>query len=159
MLKKILIAFLLSSVVAQYNKPIIPKPPIGIHIFNNQKNIDCLANTIYLEAGNQPDQGKMAIAFVVFNRVQDHNYTLSPCEIIKQSHQFSWKRKYDKNIPAYQTSLRISKDMLANDYKDFTDHATFFFADWGILPNWLKKKRKTIKIKNHTFYAQPNRSY
>jgi hypothetical protein len=36
----------------------------------SQKQVDCLAQNIYFEAGHEPHEGKMAVALVTLNRLQ-----------------------------------------------------------------------------------------
>ena len=59
-----------------------------------KKQIDCLADNIYHEAGYEPDQGKIAVALVTMNRVQDPRYPKDICSVVKQkvkyTCQFTW---------------------------------------------------------------------
>ena len=59
-----------------------------------QKQITCLAENIYFEAGHEPIEGKIAVAHVTFNRVLAGNYADSICDVVyqktKSTCQFSW---------------------------------------------------------------------
>ena len=48
-----------------------------------KKQVTCLAENIYFEAGHEPLDGKMAVAFVTFNRVQS-GYADNICGVVKQ---------------------------------------------------------------------------
>ena len=52
----------------------------------------CLALNVYHEAKNQDVNGMFAVADVVMNRVEDHRYPNSVCEVVKQGPtRESWK--------------------------------------------------------------------
>jgi len=56
--------------------------------------VDCLAENIYYEAGYEPRDGKIAVAMVTLNRVQDPQFPKDICSVVKQkvksTCQFSW---------------------------------------------------------------------
>ncbi len=64
---------------------------------------------IYCEAGNQPQKGKIAVANVVLNRVNNKRYPNSVKAVIYQKYQFSptrtKSRKY-KGYTNYQVALK-----------------------------------------------------
>jgi len=56
--------------------------------FNNltaeaQKQVTCLAENIYFEAGHEPIDGQKAVAFVTLNRVQS-GYAENICDVVQQ---------------------------------------------------------------------------
>jgi len=61
---------------------------------DTKKQVTCLAENIYFEAGHEPKEGKAAVAFVTFNRIRSGNYGDSVCEVVQQKTngtcQFSW---------------------------------------------------------------------
>ena len=58
-----------------------------------KKQVTCLAENIYFEAAHEPLDGKKAVAFVTFNRVQS-GYADNICDVVQQKTgqtcQFSW---------------------------------------------------------------------
>jgi N-acetylmuramoyl-L-alanine amidase len=48
------------------------------------KELDCLANNIFYEAGNQPEEGKVAVGVVTLNRTQDKRFGSSVCSVVEQ---------------------------------------------------------------------------
>jgi len=50
----------------------------------NTKELVCLAKNIFFEAGNQPEEGKVAVGLVTINRVQDGRFANSICGVINQ---------------------------------------------------------------------------
>ena len=49
----------------------------------SKKDIDCLAHNIYHEAGNESEEGKVAVAIVTLNRANDSRFGASVCEVVK----------------------------------------------------------------------------
>ena len=54
-----------------------------------QEEIDLLAVLVYAEAGNQPDEGKEAVANVVLNRVDSETFPNSVLDVVFQRNQFT----------------------------------------------------------------------
>ena len=54
---------------------------------NNTENDDkfCLAQNIYFESGNQPLAGRVAVAQVTINRVEDKQFPNSICGVVYQA--------------------------------------------------------------------------
>lgn len=50
----------------------------------------CLALNIFFEARNEPLDGQLAVAEVTLNRVADHRYPDTVCEVVWEHKQFSW---------------------------------------------------------------------
>lgn len=48
------------------------------------KEVACLARNIFFEAGNEPEEGKVAVGLVTINRSQDPRYPNSVCKVIDQ---------------------------------------------------------------------------
>ena len=94
----------------------------------------CLSLNIYHEAKNQSIVGQAAVAEVVMNRVADHRFPNTVCEVVKQGPvRESWKTKKDPNLPKeervyYPRKNRCqfswycdgNRDMLWVTYKDGT---------------------------------------
>jgi N-acetylmuramoyl-L-alanine amidase len=126
-----------------------------------KKQIDCLADNIYHEAGYEPDQGKVAVALVTMNRVQDPRYPKDICSVVKQkvnyTCQFTWfcQDKYtNRQKTAYEESRDIALHVYANyeKIKDFTNGALFYHADY-VNPHWRGLEKTTV-IGRHIFYKE-----
>ena len=134
-----------------------------------KKQIDCLADNIYHEAGYEPDQGKVAVALVTLNRVQDPRYPKDICSVVKQKTkiqsigdiritcQFSWfceNKQTDRQKNAYEESRDIALHVYANyeKIKDFTNGALFYHADY-VNPRWRGLEKTTV-IGRHIFYKE-----
>ena len=126
-----------------------------------KKQVDCLADNIYHEAGYEPDQGKVAVALVTLNRVQDPRYPKDICSVVKQkvnyTCQFTWfcQDKYtNRQKTAYEQSRDVALHVYANyeKIKDFTNGALFYHADY-VNPHWRGLERTTV-IGRHIFYKE-----
>lgn len=140
-----------------------------------KRQVTCLAENIYFEAGHEPEKGKQAVAFVTINRVQA-GYSKDICGVVHQKTggtcQFSWlcdKNITDKRLTIRDTMLynevrELAIDMIINrEFKeDVTEGATYYHADY-INPHWNFEKVK--QIGRHIFYRSgkdkidKNRSY
>jgi N-acetylmuramoyl-L-alanine amidase len=122
--------------------------------------VDCLAENIYYEAGHEPRDGKIAVAMVTLNRVQDPQFPKDICSVVKQKVksicQFSWFCEHDKRIrnnTAYIQARDVALLVYANYEKmhDMTSGALFYHADY-VNPRW--KLERTTVIGRHIFYKQ-----
>lgn len=125
-----------------------------------QKQVDCLADNIYYEAGFEPVDGRVAVALVTLNRVQDPKFPKDICSVVKQkvksTCQFSWyceANKHIRNTAVYAEAQKIAVHVYANyeNLKDITDGALFYHADY-VNPRW--KLEQTTVIGRHIFYKE-----
>jgi spore germination cell wall hydrolase CwlJ-like protein len=125
-----------------------------------KRQVDCLADNIYHEAGHEPEDGKRAVAFVTLNRTQDPRFPKDICGVVKQkTHetcQFTWycegKNVIRSNI-VYNQAREVALLMYANyeKMKDITQGALYYHADY-VHPKW--KLDKTTQIGRHIFYKE-----
>jgi spore germination cell wall hydrolase CwlJ-like protein len=128
---------------------------------DTQKQIDCLAQNIYYEAGYEPIEGRVAVALVTLNRVNDQRFPKDICGVVKQKTtsvcQFSWFCTTPKyaNKNAYDESLQTALWVYANYeiLEDITKGAIYYHADY-VNPRW--KLEKTTQIGRHIFYKDYN---
>ena len=126
-----------------------------------KSEVDCLANNIYHEAGNESYEGKLAVAQVTLNRLNSGKYPNSICKVVNQKQngvcQFSWvcikmspsKERYSweecQNIAEKALTQPVLHDKLAKT------NALFYHADY-VAPGWNKSK-VVSKIGRHIFYT------
>jgi spore germination cell wall hydrolase CwlJ-like protein len=129
-----------------------------------KQEVICLADNIYHEAGYEPDVGKVAVALVTLNRLQDPRYPKDICSVVKQkvkyTCQFSWFCQHkitNRQKESYENSLEVALHVYANydKIKDITNGALFYHADY-VNPRW-KGLEKTAVIGRHIFYKEKNR--
>jgi spore germination cell wall hydrolase CwlJ-like protein len=124
-----------------------------------QKQVDCLAENIYYEAGFEPHAGKVAVALVTLNRMQDPRFPKDICGVVKQKTtsvcQFSWfcHKVSIKNKEVYEDAKEVAVYVYANyeNLKDITKGALYYHADY-VSPRW--KLEKTTVIGRHIFYKE-----
>ena len=91
-----------------------------------KKQVDCLADNIYYEAGYEPEQGKVAVAFVTLNRLQDPRFPKDICSVVKQrvksTCQFSWfcENKKSVHVEVYEQARAVALKIYAN-YEQMRD--------------------------------------
>ncbi len=159
-----IIAMLTSAVTAYKFKETNPKTGMSTASAEQvQKDLKCLALNIYREAGNEPFEGKVAVAQVTINRTQDPNFPNEICDVVYQKNnftgrivcQFSWycdsvHRNRPINKELYDESYRVAKMVLLEDFRlESLDQALYYHADY-VNPNWGFKK--ITKIGQHIFY-------
>jgi len=129
----------------------------------------CMAANVYHEAKNQSMLGQFAVAQVVMNRVEDHRYPNTICEVVKQGLtykngkvvlgkcQFSWycdgkSDEPNRDSKAWGKAIRHASIIMGETINlDVTDGATHYHASY-VRPAWAKTKTKTTRIDKHIFY-------
>ena len=128
-----------------------------------EKSLDCLAINVYREAGNEPFEGKVAVAQVTMNRVNSNKFPRDVCAVVYQKSrftervvcQFSWycdskHRNRPVNDELYEESYRVAKMVFLEDFRlESIDKALYYHADY-VSPNW--KLKRITKIGTHIFY-------
>lgn len=141
------------------------KPLVDPH---TSKQIECLADNIYYEAGIEPHIGKVAVARVVMNRAQDPRWPKTPCKVIYQgakfakheAHkqrggcQFSWlcqgKTPERPDPKVYAEAKRVAIDILLhNKYSEKFAGLVFYHGNY-INPGW--PYQVAARVGRHIFY-------
>jgi spore germination cell wall hydrolase CwlJ-like protein len=136
-----------------------------ISLKENLKQLDCLTRNIYWEAATEPLEGKIAVAQVTLNRVNDGRFGDNICSVVHQKTkfsqrvvcQFSWvcenKHKVQPIAPKhYKESEDIAKKVLFENFRlPSIDGVLFYHADY-VNPRW--KKKRVTKIGRHIFYRE-----
>jgi spore germination cell wall hydrolase CwlJ-like protein len=132
---------------------------------DTKKQIDCLADNIYHEARSEPEKGKVAVALVTLNRVEDPRFPKDICGVVKQKTQgmcqFSWfctPVMSNKGSESYQAAKEVAVYVYANYEKlhDITKGALYYHADY-VNPGW--KLQRTVTIGRHIFYKEGGKNY
>jgi spore germination cell wall hydrolase CwlJ-like protein len=133
-----------------------------------KKDLDCLALNIYREAAREPFEGKVAVAQVTINRVENNQFPNTICGVVYEKNmiagriicQFSWycdstHRNRPINKDAYNESMTVAKQVLLEGFKlPSLDEALFYHADY-INPNW--RYDRITKVGTHIFYKPKER--
>lgn len=136
-------------------KPVVVKKPVYLSA-NDRRQIQCLAENAYFEAGNQSTKGKIAVTHVVMNRVKDKRFPKTACAVVHQKArgvcQFSWVcegKKRVHNMTVFAEARRAAENVYLGNVRDVTKGAKFYHANY-VNPNW-GLKRVTV-IGAHIFY-------
>jgi spore germination cell wall hydrolase CwlJ-like protein len=143
------------NVVQVVEKPVVVKEPVYLSA-HDKRQIQCLAENAYFEAGNQSTRGKIAVTNVVMNRVEDKRFPKTPCSVINQRTarvcQFSWVcegKKRIRSMAQYTDALKVAEQVYLGKIGDVTNGAKFYHANY-VNPRW--NLRRVITIGDHIFY-------
>jgi len=129
------------------------------YILSN-KQFDCLVKNIWYEAGNQSDEGKIAVAIVTINRTKSGIFPKSICEVVYQKNQFSWTSSNNlTKIPKveYNNNCEIAKRVINKEYDLPELKSILFFHTIHIKkPKWAYKMKQVKVIQEHIFYENIN---
>lgn len=125
---------------------------------NDRRQIQCLAENAYFEAGNQSRKGMIAVTNVVMNRVEDGRFPKTPCGVVRQKArgvcQFSWvceRGRVIRDSELFRRTREIAEDVYLDNVGDVTNGAKFYHADY-VRPRWANIFRRTVIIGDHIFY-------
>ena len=144
----------------------IPAPPEDSDSYGHlayepgEGEAELLARLIYHEAGNQPYEGRVAVAEVVMNRVHSSRFPDNITDVIYQPGQFSYNEEI-ADCPVTDENLEIAEDVIAGEGLVFNYPEVLFFrnpmitseipqseeTDWGV-HEWY------AYIGGHTFYTE-----
>jgi spore germination cell wall hydrolase CwlJ-like protein len=127
------------------------------------QQLECLTRNIYHEAATEPFEGKVAVAQVTMNRVDNGRFGNGVCGVVYQKNviyekvicQFSWAciPGVGKKVvyPAlYKESEEVAKKVLLENFRlPGMKDAMYYHADY-VNPKWGKPK--ITQIGHHIFY-------
>lgn len=126
-----------------------------------------LARAIFGEGRSLPEKGRIAIGWVVKNRVEDSRWGDTYSSVILAKGQFSAFNEDDPNLPFiknpfmeedqiddWKECYEIAGKVMNGDVEDPTDGANHYFSTFIAPPYWTKDKRAQFKIQigNTKFY-------
>lgn len=141
-------------------------PPAPAYLFRGstadlERATDCLAATIFYEAGAETVPGQMAVAQVVLNRARHPAYPKSICGVVFQGHeratgcQFSYtcdgSMARRPSPEAWVRHRGLAKAMLTGLVYPPAGLATHYHADW-VLPAWSASLEKIRVEGTHLFF-------
>ncbi|MGG4390503.1 cell wall hydrolase [Priestia megaterium] len=111
---------------------------------------DLLARLVRAEAESEPYSGKVAVATVVLNRVDNPTFPNSISAVINQSGQFSPVSNGEISKPADADSIKAVNEALTFN-RNLGAGSLFFYNPKTATSRWLDSKQTTVVIGNHTF--------
>jgi spore germination cell wall hydrolase CwlJ-like protein len=130
---------------------------------DHERQLKCLADNIYHEAGSESTAGKLAVAQIVVNRTENPKFPDDPCQVIYQKTrvdnkvicQFSWHcdksiRNRKINQAMWNESYDAARRVLLEGFRfPKLQNALYFHAE-HVNPGWAL--RRAAKIGRHIFY-------
>lgn len=144
----------------------LPVPPAPAFVFRGsqtdfEKATDCLAATIFYEAGAEKISGQMAVAQVVLNRVRHPAYPKSVCGVVFQGHERSTGCQFSytcdgsmarrPSAQAWSGYRSLAQAMLKGMVYRPVGLATHYHTDW-VLPAWSARLDKVHIEGTHLFF-------
>jgi hypothetical protein len=113
------------------------------------EEIGLLARIITAEARGEPIVGKLAVAWVVMNRVARKNrWGDTITQVITQPYQFA-----QPAVQVNEVALAVAQLVVAGYTKDPVEGATHFHAT-SVTPSWAPKIQRIRQIGRHIFYKE-----
>jgi conjugal transfer mating pair stabilization protein TraG len=123
-----------------------------------------MIRTIAFEAAGKPEEGKIAVAHVILNRIETGGWGASIKEVVTSPWQFQpWMTKREEveklssDDPSYRDAAHIADALFAGQVPDPTEGAMYFLNPTvvrerrgGSLPLWAQGEGQ--EIGHHTFY-------
>ncbi|KOF57321.1 MULTISPECIES: cell wall hydrolase [Clostridium] len=127
----------------------------GQSIYITNKDVDLMAKVVYAESCSEPYEGKVAVASVILNRLQNPQFPKSVTDVVKQKYAFSCVR--DGDIPVTPNKECYSAVFDALSGKDPTPKAIYFYNPQLSTSSWMNNiKKNNIKIiGKHVFFVVP----
>lgn len=126
-----------------------------------QKQVLCMAENIYFEAGSESFEGKKSVAQIVLNRVNSGKFASDICSVVYQKnngvYQFSWvglaSNTNNKDKYIWEESLIIANEAMTEPYLHDVIYKTksLYYHNLTVNPKW--KLKRTTQIGHHIFYA------
>jgi spore germination cell wall hydrolase CwlJ-like protein len=127
------------------------------------KQLECLSRNIYYEAGNQPFEGKVAVAQVTINRAESGQFPSDICKVVYQKNivyekvlcQFSWycenaTMTKPKNTAMFKESEMVARQVLLEGFRLPSLKNALYFHATHINPKW--NRERVAIIAGHVFY-------
>ena len=127
------------------------------------KQLECLARNIYYEAGNQPFEGKVAVAQVTINRSESGQFPKDICQVVYQKNvvyekvlcQFSWycetaTMTKPRNTAMFKESEMVARQVLLEGFRLPSLQKALYFHATHINPKW--NRERVAVIAGHVFY-------
>ena len=126
--------------------------------------LKCLATAIYFEARGEPEDGQLAVAQVVLNRVKNPTYPNTICGVVYQNQskrnrcQFSFAcdGRPDRvtDNAAWTKAEELARNSVEDQKATFIEEvgsATHYHATY-VKPRWASRMTRTDRIGRHIFY-------
>jgi N-acetylmuramoyl-L-alanine amidase len=120
-----------------------------------EQSVECVAEAVYYEARGESDESQAAVAHVVVNRAEHEEFPDTPCEVVDDSCEFSYRCDGRPEAMADEgdrkEAFRIAEEVVEGDRPDPTGGALWFHAR-SVQVDWFETRARTGAIGGHIFY-------
>lgn len=139
---------------------------IGVFVSEQQEELTCLTNTLYLESRGEPEEGILAVMSVIYNRKMHKDYPDSFCGVILQPRQFSafnnnkelatkaLKPIGAKDKQAYNLVSYVAYQAILGGFKPVLDRGVLWYANTKVKNQWTKRFVSVRVINHHSFFKE-----
>jgi len=130
----------------------------------SHREVECLAQNVFFEAGTEDILGKIAVAQVTLNRVKTGYWGQHICEVVHSPDQFSWTNDEERvnsrpTGPNWTDSVLVAKTVLENGIRiKQLKYALFYHATY-VTPNWHDNSSRIGQIGTHIYYERAKGSW
>ncbi|CAM3718536.1 cell wall hydrolase [Mesobacillus thioparans] len=116
--------------------------------FIKEEEVKLLARLVHAEAKGEPYEGKVAVAEVVLNRVENEQFPDTVKEVIYQKNAFQPVQNGAINKPASEEAIKAVEDALEHENK--TD-CLYFYNPETATSKWIFTRDVVKTIGKHAF--------
>jgi spore germination cell wall hydrolase CwlJ-like protein len=118
-------------------------------------SVECMAKVVLHEAGNQPHEGKVAVAQTLVNRLKaGGRFGGSICQVANQRGQFfriaSFRPRRDTD--GWQEAVEIAHEVLAGQADPVAPGAMYFRASYAPANAFFRTRQRVTTVGAHVFY-------
>ncbi|KKI90425.1 hypothetical protein WQ54_20945 [Bacillus sp. SA1-12] len=118
-----------------------------LSLTKKEKNL--LARLVHAEAKGEPFAGKVAVATVVLNRVENEQFPDTVKEVIYEKNAFEPVQNGSINEPANKEAQKAVQEALENEDKN--DELLYFYNPETATSDWILTREVVKTIGNHAF--------
>lgn len=140
-------------------RPAAAKAPAAAERRNRE--LMCLAKAVYFEARGEPENGQLAVAQVVLNRVAHPFYPDNVCDVVFQNEQRRNKCQFSfacdgrsdrpRNETAWARAIQLAKKVMHGKRVEGVGNSTHYHATY-VRPRWVSDMVELKRIGKHIFY-------
>lgn len=128
-----------------------------------EEALRCMALNLYHETRSQPRHSKVAVAWVVLNRVSHEDFPETVCAVVHEGGEsppceWSWwcdgEPDEPQNPEAWAETERLARKFLSDPPPDPTEGALWFHHVAIEPPPWTRDLERTVRIGEHVFYRK-----
>jgi len=134
----------------------------------SESELKCLATAIYFEARGEPEEGQIAVAQVVLNRLKNPTYPNTICGVVYQNKSRRYRCQFSfacdgrsdritdaRSWAAAQALAKRAVEEQADTFISAVGSSTHYHATY-VHPRWARRMTETDKIGRHIFYNTRN---